>query len=211
MFGRVVAIAFVGACVGACVLPTAADPLREVQYAVVATADGIPHRTLVRVDFVGGSANSAMRVAVDENDGASEVPQPSVAIEHSGRVAIGDTEGLTDAEEAICYFMALESEDLTGVDRGDTWERSGPVPGGHQTTHFQVTNVGADGYVELALSRHITRHDGSIAVWNGEMIYDAHAVVPTSIALRGRITTADGNEHDMTLAIKLAADTFDHR
>lgn len=190
--------------------PARAVPLREVEYAVTETDDGLAHQARVRVDFVGGDARAAMQVALDEVDGSGEAAAPNVVLDHTGVTAIDDSEALTDEEEAICYFMALESQDMDGLGRGDNWVNTGKVPGGRQTTRFVVTNVSENGYLSLGVERSIERRDGSHADWRGTLTYDAHAIIPTSIALRGEIAPADGAPaaHHLALTITLARDTF---
>jgi hypothetical protein len=190
-------------------VPAGASPLREVEYSVTATSDGLARHARVRLDFQGGDARAAMQVALDEMDGTNEENAPNVTLDHTGVTAIDNSEGLTDEEEAICYFMALESQDMDGLSRGDNWVSRAAVPGGQQTTHFVVTDVTGNGYIAFSVQRSIQRRDGSTANWRGTMTYDAHAIVPTSIALQGEIDPAGQRApRRIALAITLASDTF---
>jgi hypothetical protein len=192
--------------------PAGAAPARELQYSVVATSGDIVRRATVRVDFVGGSPDRIMDVALDEVDEASD-RQAGVGIDPKGSLIADQRQGLTSEEEAICSFISLESEDLAGVEPGDHWDREGPVPGGRSHIHYAVLAVTQDGYVDFALSRDVRSDDGSTAHWSGTMHYDADSVVPSTIVLNGTLTGDDASNASRSVAISihLTDDTFKGR
>ena len=178
---------------------------------MVATSGGIARRATVTIDFVGGSAEHTMSVNVDEI-GAFGEQRAYVGIEPSGSLRAGALRSLTSEEDAICSLMAMESEDLAGVSRGDHWEREGPVPGGRHHTRYSVLGVNDDGLVEFAVARDLLRDDGSVARWHGTMLYDAGAFVPATITLNGSVSgDADpAGGRNVALTIRLVHDTFKH-
>lgn len=196
------------------VLTTAqASPGRTLQYSVVATSAGIARHATVTVDFLGGSAERVMNVDVDEVAETGEQLGADVGIEPSGSLRSRTAQSLTSEEEAICSLMALESEDMAGVGKGDHWERQGPVPGGRQHTRFTVLGVSDAGLVELGIARDTLRDDGSLARWSGTMFYDAEAFVPSIITLTGNLNSDDDERiggRSVALTIRLIHDTFKH-
>jgi hypothetical protein len=191
---------------------SAAVPARELQYAVVATSGDIVRRATVRVDFVGGSPDHIMNVALDEVDETSE-RAAGVGIDPKGSLIGADSRQLTSEEEALCSFISLESEDLAGVEPGDHWERQGPTPGGRYHSRFAVLTVSPDGYVDFSVARDVQLDDGSTARWSGTMHYDAEGVVPTTIVLNGTLSGeyAGDGPRSVAISIHLTNDTFKGR
>ncbi len=192
-------------------LPAAADPpLREVEYRVTAVRDGLVSHAVVRVDFVGGSAQDQVVVDVDEIDGIGERPAPAIAIDRSGSLRSEAALALSAEEDLICSFMGLESENMTGVGRGDRWERLTDSPGRHNRTRYTVLDA-RQGYVQLSVQRESVNGDGAVTRWNGTLVYDATGVVPTRIALNG-LFSGDGTwtsgTRNLAMAIELRRDTF---
>ena len=104
--------------------------------------------------------------------------------------------------------MALESENMFGVDVGDVWSRETSVPGGGRaTTRFRVTKNDGRGHVALAITRSITFAGGDQASWHGTADYDANTFVPTAIALTGT-SFDDGRRHAFSLNLRLVDDSF---
>jgi hypothetical protein len=194
------------------VVPAAAEaPSRHLEYSVVATSGGVARRATVSIDFVSGSAERTMNVNVAEVGSFGE-QQAYVGIEPSGSLRAGAMRSLTSEEDAICSLMAMESEDLAAVSRGDHWEREGPVPGGRHHTRFSVLGVNDDGLVEFAVSRDLLHDDGTVARWRGTMLYDAGAFVPATITLNGNVSGDNdpGDGRNIALTIRLVHDTFKH-
>lgn len=191
--------------------PAGADGGRTLQYSVLATSGGIARRATVTVDFVGGSAERMMDVNVDEVGDAGAF-DGALGIEPSGALRAESPLVLTNEEEAVCSLMALESEDMYGVAVGDHWDREGPVPGGRNRTHFAVLGVTDDGLVQLSLTRDLVRNDGSVARWNGTMLYDAESSVPSAITLNGNVSAGAGpaDGRNVAMTIRLIHDTFKH-
>jgi len=188
-----------------------AAPGRTLEYSVLATSGGIARRATVTVDFIGGSAERVMNVDVDEVGEDGVQFGADVGIEPTGSLE-SDKQSLTSEEEAICSLMALESEDMAGVAQGDHWDRSGPVPGGHQHTQFVALGSTDDGLIQLAVTRDTMRNDGSVARWRGTMTYDADAFVPATISLTGNVSSDDDpvDGRDVAMTIHLIHDTFKH-
>ncbi|HEV8021128.1 MAG TPA: hypothetical protein VGP41_07715 [Candidatus Lustribacter sp.] len=178
---------------------------------MVATSGGVARRATVSIDFVSGSAERTMNVNVAEVGSFGE-QQAYVGIEPSGSLRAGAMRSLTSEEDAICSLMAMESEDLAAVSRGDHWEREGPVPGGRHHTRFSVLGVNDDGLVEFAVSRDLLHDDGTVARWRGTMLYDAGAFVPATITLNGNVSGDNdpGDGRNIALTIRLVHDTFKH-
>ena len=192
------------------VVPAGAEaPSRHLEYAVVATSGGVARRATVSVDFVGGSAERTMTVSVNES-GAFGEGRAYVGIEPNSSLRAGPYAALTSEEDAICSLMAMESEDLAAVSRGDHWEREGPVPGGRHRTRFDVLGVNDGGLVEFAVSRDLLHDDGSVARWRGTMLYDANAFVPATITLNGNVDDNPAGARNVALTIRLIHDTFKH-
>ena len=183
--------------------------MREVEYGVTAVRDGLVSHALVRVDFVAGSAQDQMVVDVDEIDGVGERPAPAVAIDRSGSLRSDADSALSAEEDLICSFMALESENMTGVARGDRWERITQSPGRRNRTRYTVLDA-RQGYVQLSVQRESINANGAATRWNGTLVYDATGVVPTRISLNG-LFSDDGSwtgTRNLAMAIELRRDTF---
>jgi len=194
-------------------VPAGADTASwQLEYAVVATSGGVARRATVTVDFVGGSAEHLMTVNVDEVVDDNTEREAYVGIEPSGSLRATTVQSLTSEEEAICSLMAMESEDLSGVSTGDSWEREGPVPGGRHHTRFSVLGTDDDGFVEFAVSRDLVHNDGSVARWRGTMHYDAGGFVPATITLNGNLIPAGDPAagRNVAMSIRLLHDTFKH-
>src|SRR5580658_5293998 len=185
---------------------------RTLQYSVLATSGGIARRATVTIDFIGGSAERMMNVNVDEVPDAGPPLDATIGIEPTGALRAESPSGLTNEEEALCSLMALESEDMYGVGVGDHWERQGPVPGGRHHTRFSVLGVTDAGLVQLAVSRDLVRDDGSVARWNGTMLYDAESSVPSTITLNGNVSASNdpADSGNIAMQIHLIHDTFKH-
>jgi hypothetical protein len=192
--------------------PVNAGPSRTLEYTVLATSSGSARRATVTIDFLGGSAERVMNVDVNEVGDEGAQRDAEVGIEPSGALLADSTPSLTSEEEAICSLMALESEDMAGVDVGDHWERQGPVPGGRNHTRFAVLGMTDDGLVRIAVTRDLVRDDGSVARWNGTLLYDADSSVPSTITLNGNVSSDDDltGGRDVAMTIRLVHDTFKH-
>ena len=191
--------------------PAEADgPLREVQYAVVATSGGIARRATITVDYIGGSINRVMNVNVDEAIDDNTERQAAVGIEPTGALRTGDVAQLTAEEETICSLISMGSEDLEGVETGDHWEREGALPGGRHHTRFSVLGLDDAGYVDFAVARDLHHDDGSSAHWRGTMHYDATAAVPAAIVLNGSLSAGEAvpDARNVAMTIRLVRDTF---
>lgn len=191
--------------------PGSAALLRELEYSVSATSNGVPYQARVRVAFVGGDASSAMFVDVTEAVDGEERTVSDVSIDRSGAIACAERSRMTIEQEAIVALISLESENLSGVERGDHWERAGSVPRGRHRTSFAVLRAPSDGYIDMAVARNVALDDGSTAEWRGKMTYDERAVVPSAIVLTGSLragTGLDEPSRNVSLAIRLTHDSY---
>jgi hypothetical protein len=198
------------------VVPAAAAnaPLRHLEYSVGRGIDGRTERGLLVVDILAASNASGLTVDLDEQIGGNDQWTPRVSVDPKGVIDVPDDSALTDEEEAVLYFLSLDTENMTGLGKGDAWERSGALPDGRHLTRYAVLDADGNGALDLQVTRTIMRDDGSTGSWRGRMQYDANDVVPLGFTLNGRIREHDSDTlrtHDVVLTAKLAGDSFKAR
>lgn len=197
------------------VAPAATNaPLRHLEYTVGRGVDGRMQQGVLVVDILSASSARGLTVDLDEKIAGNDQWTPHVSIDPKGVIDVPDDSALSDEEEAVLYFLALDTENMTGLAKGDSWERAGALPDGRHLTRYAV--LGADGnlVLDLQVTRTIMREDGSTGSWRGRMQYDANDVVPLGFALSGRIRQHDADtlkSHDITLTAKLAGDSYKDR
>ncbi len=141
-----------------------------------------------------------MHLVIDERVRGDDLGALRVTIEPSGAI-LGATDDLTFEEETVLGMLGLQFENMTGVDRGDAWDRSGDLATGTQMTHFAVERSGT--LVDLDVTRTIAFTDGTSGFWRGAVRYNAANVVPTSIAISGEVA-----QRAVALRAELTDDTF---
>jgi hypothetical protein len=187
-------------------LPVTAGSLRHVEYAVSSNLDGPLRQGKIALDLtdVAPDRTFGFDIADDLRDPLDS--QFHVRLDERGSAGTRDAVSLSDEEEALLYFFALSNENLTGVARGDRWTRNCPLTDGSQETRFTVLR--ASGLVlDLGVTRAVTRADGTVEGWQGHLLYDAAAVVPLTIELRGR-DPGDPSAPERSLTFRLTGDSF---
>jgi hypothetical protein len=190
--------------------PTPASAMRHVNYRLAIGHDGAPSSGMVRLDFVASHGEGAVTVDIADDDA---IPVRA-RIDRSGHIETILHENLSDPDLALLNSVALEMENLNGVEVGDRWSRFTRVPGGRATTQYQVNRNDDRGHIGMAVSRTVEFADGEISSWRGNVEYDANAFVPTAISFSGRIHNADdpaARPHAVTVSMKLVSDSFAHR
>lgn len=187
-----------------------AESLRHVDYRVAFGLDGKPANGTIRLDFVSAHGEGAVTVDVADDDA---VPVRA-RIDRQGHIATVLDQTLSDADLALLAAVALEAENLNGVDIGDQWQRTTRIPGGRSTVHYKVTGNDARGHVNLSVARTTVCEDGETATWRGTIAYDTNSFVPVAVALTGRVHTPDdpdAHSRAVSVNLKLLHDTFAHR
>jgi hypothetical protein len=182
--------------------------MRHVDYRLAASGlDGDPTSGMVRLDFVAAHGGGAVTVDVADDDA---IPVRA-RIDTGGHIETVLDQMLSDADLALLNTVALESENLNGVEVGDQWMRTTRIPGGRATMQYKVTRNDDRGHVSLAVARTVFTADGDVSTWHGNVDYDANSFVPTSIALSGQVRSADEQDarpHDVSVSMKLVNDSF---
>ena len=204
------AAALAGTLILGAAVAAPAEPLRHVDYRVAFGLDGRPTNGTIRLEFVSAHGEGAVTVDVADDDA---VPVRA-RIDRQGHIATVLDQTLSDVDLALLGAVALEAENLNGVDVGDQWQRTTRIPGGRSTAHYKVTGNDSRGRVNLSVARTTTCDNGESATWRGTIEYDANAFVPTAIALTGRVHTFDDPEaksRAVSVSLKLLRDSFSHR
>jgi len=180
---------------------------RHLRYVAMARVDGRLAPVTIDLEIGATQHENVARVEIAERRDDDEFARESVAIDRDGTVS-GADEALTFEEETLLDLVALQFENMTGVDAGDHWDRTGDLHDGSHHTHFVVRKT--DGpLVDLAVSRTIEFPDGSRGAWHGSVRYDSSAVVPRMIAITGAVVDeADGTRHPLQLSARLVGDSF---
>jgi hypothetical protein len=183
-----------------------AASMRHVDYRLSSGLDGGPGSGTVRLDFVAAHGGGAVTVDVADDDA---VPVRA-KIDRSGHIETVLDQTLSEADLALLNTVALETENLNGVEVGDQWMRTTRIPGGRATMQYKVTRNDDRGHVALAVARTVDA-DGDVSTWRGTVEYDANSFVPTAIALTGRVHSSDDPDarpRALSVSMKLVNDTF---
>jgi hypothetical protein len=200
-------LALLGAAlVFASIAPVSADPLRHLDYRVNLSGQGAPRSGTVHLDLIATRGEGAVVVEVAEEIRDADAGAVRVDINRSGGIATRSDQILSHSELALLGILALESENLNGVDVGGRWQRSTRVPGGRCSSTFKITRNDGQGHVRIAVTRSIDFADGEHSSWRGNVEYDANAFVPTSIAFTGTV-----GAHPISVNLRLVTDTFADR
>lgn len=186
-----------------------AASLRHVDYRLAFGLDGAPTSGMVRLDFVLAHGEGAVTVDLADDDAAPV----RAKIDRSGAIDTIRDQTLSNADLTLLNVIALETENLNGVEVGDQWSRTTRIPGGRATTHYKVTRNDDRGHVSLVVAWTVQCSDGAFSTWRGTVEYDANRFVPTAIAITGRLRALDAPDarsHAVTVSMKLVSDTFTH-
>jgi hypothetical protein len=180
---------------------------RHLRYVAMARIDGGLAPVTIDLQIGLTEREHVARVKIAERRDDTEFAREEVAIDGDGTIS-GADEALTFEEETLLDLVALQFENLTGVDAGDHWDRSGDLRVGSHETHFSVSGLrGSE--VDLAVSRTMEFPDGSRGAWHGNVSYDAAAVVPRTIAIRGAVVDENaGLFRPLQLTARLVGDSF---
>ena len=205
------AVLIVGVLLFASLVPASADPLRHLDYRVNLSGEGAPRTGTVHLDMIASRGEGAVVVDVAEEMRDSDASPIRVGINRGGGIATDSDQLLSDSELALVTVMALESENMNGVDVGDQWTRQTGVPGGRCTTAFKVTKNDGQGHIGVAMTRTLHFAGGQQATWHGTVDYDANTFVPTAITFTGVMSSFDDAHaglHQVSLRLRLLQDSF---
>ena len=187
-----------------------AEGLRHVDYHVAFGLNGRPANGTIRLDFVSAHGEGAVTVDVADD----EAVPVRARIDRQGHIATVLDQTLSDADLALLAAVALETENLNGVEVGDQWQRTTRIPGGRSTVHYKVTGNDSRGRVNLSVARTTVCDNGETSTWRGTVTYDADSFVPIAVTLTGRVHTLDDpgtRSRAVSVSLKLLHDSFSHR
>jgi len=190
----------------ASVAPAAADPLRHLDYRVSLRGEGAPRSGTVHLDLIATRGEGAVVVDVAEEIRDADAGAVRVDINRSGGIATLGAQVLSHSELALLGILALESENMNGVDVGDQWQRRTSIPGGRCSSTFKVTRNDGRGHVGIAVTRTLDFSGSEHSSWRGNVEYDTNAFVPISIAFNGTVRA-----HPVSVNLRLVTDTFADR
>ena len=189
-----------------------ADSLRHIEYAVTLAIDGKPLKATVKADITAMTSDGGASVELVEAATDRDASPLRTDIDRFGAISTPASAALSQEEIAVLNFLALESENIAGLEKGNEWSRDTVLPGGHESTKYSVVQTDNDRHVQLQVTRTLAFDGGASSSWHGRVDYDAHAIVPTSIVLAGRVREVAADQslrtHDISLTIKLASDSF---
>jgi len=149
----------------------ASAPLRALEYAVSERVDG--HRVAGTVAVAITSINDDRGFAVNVREAiGDEETAVEANVDRHGAITMRRGDRVTREEQAVLYFLALGSENLTGMDKGDEWRADGAVPEGRQETHYTVLRSLSNGRIDLGITRAIWMNNGDTSSWRGRVFYD---------------------------------------
>jgi len=189
----------------------ASAALRSLQYAVTERVDGRRVGGTVAVAITSINDDRGFGVDVREEMGDEDAVRVHANVDRYGAIFVRRGESLTREEQAVLYFLALSSQNLTGMDKGDEWRANGTVPDGHHETRYTVLRSLSDGRIDLGVTRSIWLSNGETSSWRGTVVYDYQAIMPVSISLSGRVRSRSEEAlrtSDVTLRMQLQSDTF---
>jgi len=186
-------------------------PLRALEYTVNERVDGRHGAGTVALTITRVTAERGFTVQIREDRGTGEPSDIRADVDRTGTISTRSGETLTREAQTILYFLALGSQNLTGMDKGDEWHAEGALPDGHQQTRYTVLRSLSDGRIDLGITRAITLDSGETSSWRGTLVYDYKAIMPVSIALSGRIRSHLDDSlktSDIAVEMKLRSDSF---
>ena len=161
---------------------------RQLHYAGTQLVDGRSLPVTMDVDIGRLDNDAATWIVIDERLGERDLGRVHVTLDKAG--VVGDRPpNLTFEEETILDMVALQFEDVDGVEPGDHWDRRG--------THYVVRKA-SDGVVDFEIA--------GLGSWRGLMKYNAKTVAPVAIDLTG-----DGPGGPLQFSARLVADSFQPR
>lgn len=186
---------------------TADEASRQLHYVGTTQIGGQSNPMTIDVDVSSLGRYSMSRVDVDEHIGNEDLGPLAVMLGRSGVVEDAATQPLTFEEETIVDMLALQFEDLGGVDPGDNWDRVGELHFATNHTHYLVRRA-VDGIMDFDVARTIDFSNGAHGSWRGSMRYNATSVVPTAISIAGELIDDAGAERTLRMSARLAGDSF---
>jgi hypothetical protein len=187
-------------------VPAAAGPavpaasrasLRHLEYAVTEKGDGGVSSSRLDVDLTGTTAQHGLTFRIADRVDNVETPDIQASLDRAAGLTVTGEGGFSDREEVLLAIFALSFDNVSGMAKGDKWERVEPAPDGTATTDFEVRGV-TGGLVDLAVTHAFAQTYGYTATWKGSVVYDVAASAPKQIGLSG----------ESSLEMKLAADSF---
>jgi hypothetical protein len=201
------AAAVFAALLALCPLPSSAQPPfgRQLHYDGIRIAG--TQRVPVHIDLDVGRLDDdrADWIVIDERLGERDLGPRHATLNKSGVVG-GSPARLTLEEETLLESVALQFEDVDGVDPGDHWVRTGAAAGGMRITRFLVRSV-ADGVVAFDIARTVESSDGARAACRGVMTYNVRTAAPTSLQFEGERPDGAGLQATQ-FSMTLVGDSF---
>jgi hypothetical protein len=175
---------------------TAQPPFgRQLHYAGTQLVDGRALPVTLDVDIGRLDDDAVTWIVIDEHLGDRDLGLVHVTLDKTG--VIGERpQNLTFEEETVLSMVALQFEDVDGVEPGDHWDRRG--------THYVVRSA-SDSIVDFEIGRNLAFEGGS-GSWRGFMKYNAKTAAPLSIELTG-----DGPRGPVDFSARLVRDSFQPR
>ena len=196
---RIVTVFLASLLVAAPAAAAADAPLRHVEYTVTTQVDGRASTLRLALDLVGTTADRGVRLEISEPDDDAPV---RVDVDRHGAAYVESDGALSREASLLCYFFALGSQNMTGLDRGDAWSAS--------DARFRVMRKPADGRLDIAFTRWLDGDDEEHADYHGRLLYDAFKVVPLGFDATGQVRSdEDGvaRTHDVRLVVRLIRDS----
>lgn len=177
----------------------AMDSSRQLHYIGTTQIGGQTTPMSIDIEVSSLDRYATSQVDIEERAGNRDLGPVHVMLGRSGILEGDMSTQLTFEEEALVDVLALQFEDLGGVDPGDTWDRN--------HIHY-VVRKSVDGVMDFDVARTIEFSDGSRGGWRGSMRYNATTVVPTSIAIAGELIDDVGSRKAIRMSARLAEDSF---
>jgi len=175
---------------------------RQLHYIGTRTAGD--ERAPVAIDLDIGRADSdeVTWILIDEHVGNRDLGPVHATLDKNGALAI-DAARMTVEEQTVLELVALQFEDVDGVDAGDNWDRRAALQGGMRTTHFLVRSA-SDGLIQFEVTRTLSL--GAGGELRGSMSYNSKIAAPTELEFSGSLSGAS-----LAFSMRLAGDSFQPR
>lgn len=155
-------------------------------------------RAPVAIDLdIGRADNDEVTwIVIDEHVGNRNLGIAHATLNKNGALAV-DASKLTFEEQTVLEMVALQFEDVDGVDPGDNWDRTAD---GSCTTHFLVRTA-SEGRIEFEVTQKLAR--GSGGELRGAMSYNAKIAAPTDLDFSGSLAGTP-----LAFSMHLSGDSF---
>jgi len=174
---------------------------RQLHYAGVRTIGDERAPVALDIDIGRADSDEVTWIVVDERVGQRDLGIVHVTLDRSGALG-SNVAKLTVEEQTVLEMIALQFEDVDGVDPGDNWVRTADFGEGTRQTHFLVRSA-ADGMIRFEITRSLGGFEGAL---RGAMSYDAKIAAPTELELNGNVPNGF-----LGFSLRLSGDSFQPR